>query len=96
MQALFPGVYVAEMQIPSEALLILIQTQVTLDLEDQMAMPHQNETPAATIPAVSWSVATMKPYIPSSGPKAALKRRIWRFCSRFLSSAERPSLIGRW
>ena len=25
----------------------------------------------------------MKPYIPSSGPKAALKRRIWRFCSRF-------------
>jgi hypothetical protein len=50
MQALFPGVYAAEMQIPSEALLILIQTQVTLDLEDQMAMPHQNETPAATIP----------------------------------------------
>ena len=53
MQALFPGVYAAEMQIPSEALLILIQTQVTLDLEDQVAMPHQNETPAATIPAVS-------------------------------------------
>jgi len=46
MQALFPGVYVAEMQIPSEALLILIQTQVALDLEDQMAMPHQHKTPA--------------------------------------------------
>ena len=46
MQALFPGVYAAEMQIPSEALLILIQTQVALDLEDQMAMPH-HKTPAA-------------------------------------------------
>lgn len=48
MQALFPGVYAAEMQIPSEALLILIQTQVALDLEDQMAMPHQHKTPAAS------------------------------------------------
>ena len=88
MQALFPGVYVAEMQIPSEALLILIQTQVALDLEDQMAhaSPTQNASrlklrnkiqgpylgPPAVLPP--WNLIFLV---------AALKRRIWRFCSRF-------------